>query len=268
MDLSVVIRCCDDKRVFQCIDSVDEDVEIVVSLCKNDGIQRKLEKMNIHYCIVPRGNLSITSNVGFEAATHHKVIITDSDTVFKKGCIKQMYSAFEKFKVVRPRILFLYDSKISFSKVVAEARDYVYSLPVVYTPGIGVRKDLIPDVGDFLFNNPVPFAVDADLNFRLREAKIPVKYLKNAHISHIAVSIKHDLKAAFRIGSGCVISAAILSKQKNFPFNATKIRKKLKAVKSIDYPKIVRKKGVKIFIYQLIWDFFFYSGEIYQLLKC
>ena len=76
-----------------------------------------------------------------------------------------MHSAFasglETSKVARARIRFEVTGAGLGSRVAAEARDYVNSLPVVFTPGIAVRRDLVSDVGGILFNDPVPYAVDA-----------------------------------------------------------------------------------------------------------
>ncbi|MHA1448415.1 MAG: glycosyltransferase [Candidatus Hodarchaeales archaeon] len=267
MDISIVIRCCDDERVFRCIESIDEDVEIIISLCENEVIQKKIEEMKIKYCIIPRGNLSITSNAGFKIASHQKVFITDSDTLFKKNCIRETFINLDKYKIVRARIIFQYNTRNPISKIIAEARDYVNSLPVVYTPGIGVHKDLLDKIGGFLFNDPVPFAVDADLTFRVKEANIPVKYLDSACIYHSSVDIYHDLKAAFRIGKGCAISAILLNKMNKNSKSYRKIRYDLKGVKVTDYPDIVRKKGPLVMLYQIIWDLFFYLGEFVQIHK-
>lgn len=266
MDLSVVIRCCDDERVFKCIESIDEDVEIIVSLCENKLIQDNLEEMNIRYCVVKKGNLSLTSNAGFKVASHRKVIITDSDTIFSKKCIKMMYTALNKYKVVRARIIFQKKDQDIFSRIAAEARDYVNSLPVVYTPGIGVAKELIHEIGGYLFNDPVPFAADADLNFRINNAKIPFKYLNSACIIHVPIPVKHDLRAAFRIGSGCALSAFILHKK--YPSHSEfQIRKSLKGVKFKHYFPLYRKYGALVLIYQIIWDFFFFTGQIIRLIN-
>jgi len=262
MDLSIVIRCGDDERVFDCIQSIDEDVEIMVSTSKNPHFQSKLETRSIQYCLSPRGNLSQVSNIGFNHTKHEKVIVTDSDTIFKKGTIKEMYLALDEYDVVRAKLRFLADEKKPFSKTVAEARDYVNSLPLVFTPGIGIKRGITEKIGGFLFNDPVPFAVDADLDYRIIQAKIPVKYLPNAEIYHDAESIRHDMKAAYRIGAGCMTSAIYLSRQiHNNQKHPRKIVSELKGVKTRHLGDVMRKKGPSVFAYQLLWDLLFHSGK-------
>ena len=264
MNITIVIRCCHDFKVFDCIKSVDEDVEIIVSMCQNQQIQEKLEEKGIRYCISPKGNLSITSNNGFKLATFEKVIITDSDTQFAPNCIKKIYNALDDFKIVKAKIIFKSNPESRFSDIIAEARDYVNSLPVIYTPGIGVRKEIITYIDGFLFNEKVPFAVDADLTYRVKKAKIPAKCIHSANIIHKPEKLLHDLRAAFRIGGGCMSSALTLSTIYNTKIG--RIFYSLKGVKPNLYFDLIRKKGMKIFIFQLIWDAFFYLGALLTLL--
>jgi len=265
MDMSIVIRCWDDERVFKCVDSIDEDVEVIVSTSENPKFQGKLAARGINYCLVPRGNLSIVSNVGFAATKYNKVLITDSDTTFEKGCIRKMHDALDEHRVVRAKLRFKHRADMPFSRIVAEARDFVNSLPVVYTPGIAVRKDILPDIGGFLFNDPVPFAVDADLNYRIRKARISVRYLDDAVIYHDAESLRHDINAAFRIGRGCMVSAVHLSGHDGSGGQRPRIiARELKGVKPQHFREILHKRGLPILSYQLLWDLLFYGGMIHQ----
>ena len=201
-------------------------------------------------------------NVGFKATSSNKVIITDSDTLFGKGCVEKLYKALNNYKCVRVNLKPLYSPNLIFSDLVAEGIAYVFSLPLAFTPGIAVRKDILPEIGGFLFNDPVPFAVDADLNYRIRKAKIPVKFLNDAYLYHLPTSIKHGLKAAFRIGMGVKVSVEYLGLLLNE--SQSHLRKALKAVKTSAIFDILFRKGVKLFFYQLIWDFFYYIGYFYQ----
>ncbi|MFQ6060013.1 MAG: glycosyltransferase family 2 protein [Thermoplasmata archaeon] len=266
LDLTVVIRCGDDERVFRCIESIDETVEIIVSASENPVLQAKLEERGIEYCLTPRFNLSVTSNMGFEKATHDKVLITDSDTWFESNCIKRVYDALEDFKVARTRLVFDHGADVPFSRLVSEARDYVNSLPVVYTPGIGIRADLVPDIGGFLFNDPVPYAVDADLNYRIQKAGIPVKFLSDAIIHHDVVGVWQDLKAATRIGLGCMVSAQLLSGHHISGASACSTVRELKGVKPRHLMDVAKSKGIGVFLYQLLWDLHFYTGRNFQWL--
>lgn len=257
-EASVVIRCNNDDDVFNCISSIDEDVEVIVVLNKNDDLQKRLEKIGAICFVSPPGNLSIVSNIGFEAATSDKVIITDSDTIFSKNCIKEMILGLDTYSAVRSPLHFQRSNK-PFSREIAEARDYVNSLPVVYTPGIGVKKNTPSLVKGLLFDDDIPFAVDANLNFRIQMENIPVLYLKDVWIQHRAEDLKHDLHAARRIGSGCRQSRVNLHML--YPdINERKIGKSLKGVKISHYPDLLKKKGLKVLLYQILWDINYYYG--------
>lgn len=174
-----------------------------------------------------------------------------------------MYDALNEYKITRAKLVFKVYPRNIFSKIAAEARDYVYNKPLVFTPGIGVRRDVLDEIYGFLFNDPVPWAVDADLNYRIKQANIPVAFLKDAYIYHSPLKIKRDLKAAFRIGMGVRVSVRELSK---ILMNPKKIKKNLKAVKKRDYFNIYKEKSLLILIYQFIWDSLYYSGYYYQKL--
>lgn len=257
-DASVVIRCNNDERVFRCISSIDADVEIVVVMNENREMQQRLETLGVVCCISPPGNLSLVSNLGFDMATSDKVIITDSDTMFGKNCIREMIQGLESYDVVRAPLRFQKSSDF-LSREIAEARDYVNSLPVVYTPGIGVTKRLPDRIRGFLFDNAIPFAVDANLSYRIKKEYVPVLFLQYVWIVHSAEDLSHDLHAARRIGAG--IKKSVENLYILYPGETKRnIRKTLKGVKLRQYPDIYQKKGVRVLAYQILWDLNCYFG--------
>lgn len=260
LELSIVIRCCNDWGVLKCINSIDEYVEIIVSMCENKDLQEAIGEIEkeIRCVVVPKGNLSITSNMGMENTRYQKVIDTDSDTIFKPGTIREVYYLLDNYEAVKLQITFSYRKKRSFSYIVAATRNYVNSQHLFFTPGIAYKKSLIPKIGNKLFNIQVPFAVDAELNHRIHENGIKFIHTKGG-IIHKEEKMKHDLKSAYRIGKGCRIGKLQLQIT-NLPLIP------LKVVRFRDYYDIVRKLGFKVIVYQIIWDLFFYSGYFIQSL--
>jgi|LSQX01.3.fsa_nt_gb glycosyltransferase involved in cell wall biosynthesis len=257
-DATVVIRCKDDERVFDCIASIDESVEIIVVMNPNEDMEKRLRDIGVICKHSPPGNLSIVSNIGFESASADKIIITDSDTIFGEKSISALIDGLNDYAVVRSPLRF--ERKDDFlSRELAEARDYVNSLPVVYTPGIAVSRTLPERIKGFLFDDAIPFAVDANLNFRIQQENVPVLYLENVWISHSAELVTHDLKAARRIGSGCRESSKrLVTLYPDIP--ETEIGYALKGVKRSHYYDLFKKKGFRVFLYQLLWDIAFYRG--------
>ncbi len=259
--LSVVIRCGNDLNVLDCISSIDVDSEIIVSFTGTPEVAERIRETGAICVEVEGGNLSIASNVGFEKATSDYVVITDSDTVFEPGTLEQLRMALSKYSVARAKIRFLNPSNRIITGLIASARDYVNSLKLVYTPGIAVRKGLLKELEGVLFNDIVPFAVDADLDFRIKQAGIPVAFLENSFIQHSVVSLRHDLRAAYRIGKGCAKSIMFWNTNGNkgkIPATA------LKGVQPRFLPDLLRKKGFPVLFYQCIWDLFYWTGYIVQ----
>ncbi len=260
-DLSVVIRCGNDPNVLRCIASVDVQAEIVVAFTGSSQLAESIKKTGARCVPTPRGNLSQVSNMGFEAAKGSRVILTDSDTEFEPGCIQRLHRALETSKVARARIRFEVTGAGLGSRVAAEARDYVNSLPVVFTPGIAVRRDLVSDVGGILFNDPVPYAVDADLDLRIKRAHVPVAFVQDAWVRHSAIPLRHDVRAAYRIGAGCRVSIDHWNRDGRFgqlAFN------ELKAVRFRHLSDLLRRKGPATLAYQTVWDCAYWFGYEHQ----
>lgn len=256
MNLSVVVRCGDDKRVLDCVSSIDENVDVVVALSSNEVLQAELEDAGFRYCLTPRGNLSMTSNIGLEHARYDRAIITDSDTWFEPGCISSICEGLKDHPVVRAPIRFQHGDSLP-SQMVAQARDFVNTLPLSFTPGLGIDKGIRERIGGFIFNDAVPFAVDADLDFRLRRAGIRPRFVDRC-IYHSRESLSHDLRAAYRIGSGCCTSYLYHRCDSG---NGIKCRS-LKAVPLSRLPDVVRRKGLAVATYQLVWDTVYWTGFI------
>ena len=257
---SVVIRCGNDSRVLRCIRSVDTAAEIVVAFTGPSSLADQISSTGSIIVPVPSGNLSIVSNRGIEAAKGDRVVLTDSDTEFEPACIERLTSALARHKIARARLRFEHE-RGTFSRVVAEARDYVNGLPLVYTPGLAIRRDLIQDVGGFLFNNPVPYAVDADLDLRVKRAGVPVTFVKNAILRHAPIYLRHDIRAAHRIGRGCRISMEHWNRNGSL---GEVNRLDLKGLKPNGLAGLLRRKGPAVLAYQLVWDASYWIGFLRQ----
>lgn len=258
-DVTVVIRCGNDDRVFRCLESVDSPAEIVVAFTGDRELSERITKAGARCVPTPPANLSRVSNAGIEAASSDCVILTDSDTVFEPGCIGKLRRALRTYKAARARLRF--ETGLGPSRIVAEARDYVNTLPLLYTPGIALRRDLLQEVGGFFFNDPVRFAVDADLNFRVQRARVPIAFLPDAWVRHTAIPVRQDLRAAHRIGAGCRVSMQYWSRNGGFgPVN----RLTLKGVKPTALPDLFLTKGPLVLGYQLLWDASYWLGFFRQ----
>jgi len=257
MDIAVVLKCSDDFRIFRCIKSIPPDVEIVCSITSNPLIENGLKKLGIPYCITPKGNLSVTINAGISLAKSNNIIIMDSDSYFGDGAIQSLYEALKENIVVRGRLIFLYNT--SLNRVIAELRDYVNQQPVAYAPGLAFRREILSYIGGYFFSPYIPWAVDAAFTYRIEEAGIRVKIVPNAIIYHDSISLYHDLRAAFRIGGGKRLIVELTGKYNKEDISPTIIN--LLNGKFIkEGIHILKHKGVKVLLYNFLWNIVYYIG--------
>lgn len=249
LQISIIIRCCNDYRVFNAIKSIDYDLEIVVSLCCGDDLKKRLVENNIKVVDSIHGNLSLTSNRGISSSLNSKMILIDSDTIFNSDIIEETYNQLNSYDIINLGIIF--DHKNIFQKIVAVNRQYVNSKVLAFTPGIAFTKNLVSKFNGNLFNENISFAVDAELNFKLKKMQPKSSLIYNA-IIHDGISIFHDLKAAKRIGGGCKMGEVELGLMPN--------KFKLKVVKLKDYKSILLQNGLLYLIYQFVWDLWFIIG--------
>lgn len=260
MKLSVIIKCSNDERIFRCLKSIDEEVEIIIAMTPNKRLERIFSKMKIKHCITPRGNLSVTSNAGIEMATHDVFILMDSDSVFEKGCLRQIYEKLRTNLVVKPKIIFLARKGSLLSQILASGRDYENRKELVaYTPGLGLSKKLARHIGGYFFQEKVCWSEDSELDNRIKKAKIPIYDLSEATLYHDPVTLKHELRGAFQFGVG-KRQAVIFSHEEGVNF----LKSMLSGGKFKYICDLSRTKGGLTVLYMTVWKFFYYLGYYYQ----
>ncbi len=205
MSLGVVIKCGNDERVLHCMDSVDHPCTVAASGFFAPNLRRALEQRGVIVADAPRGNLGRTTNIGIAAVGTTKVVVMDSDSWFGPGTLALLDQALDGgAPFARARILYAADpAGVRGSQVVARSRQHLNdSLRRAYTPGLGLRVDIAPSLGGHLFDDRICFAEDAEMDFRRREANIPLLHVEGAVVHHAPVALWHDLRAAFRVGYG------------------------------------------------------------------
>jgi glycosyltransferase involved in cell wall biosynthesis len=257
IDIAVVIKCSDDLRVFRCIESIPKNVEIVCSITQNRFIEDKLKELNIPYCITPKGNLSVTTNAGINLTKANNIIIMDSDSYFGEGAVELLYEALKTCLVAKGRIVFLNNSFTS--RIIADLRDYVNKQAVAYVPGLAFRKEIAKYIGGYFFNPKIPWAEDADFDYRIKEAGIKVKTIPEAIIYHDPVSLHHDLRAAFRIGTGKRFIVEFHKKYNEEDLLPT-IKYFITGEFIQDWGEILKQKGLAVLFYNILWTTVYYIG--------
>jgi glycosyltransferase involved in cell wall biosynthesis len=202
LDASVVIPCKDDWRIFRCIESIDEDVEVIVVLNGTpDPLREKLAQTNVKLCLIPEPNLGKALDIGILTASKERVILTDSDCVFEKGCIRQLYDGLNITGVAKGRVIFRYTGWLSH--IISQSRDHLTSdETTAYKPLLALRKSILSSIGSYYFHHEIHWREDAEFDFRIKQAGIKLNVCKNAIVYHDPLTPFQDLRSAFRYGTG------------------------------------------------------------------
>lgn len=259
-DITVVIASSEDESVFECIESVNGEAAIAVSLTPYAPIETRLSKMGIPFVVVPRGNLGVTFNAGIELAITNKVIVMTDDAAFKPEAIEKLAQGLEQYDACKARLSFQYDDVHPLSRVVASARDFINSSPTrVFTPGLAIRKGIKDQMGGHFFNEQVRWAEDAEFSYRFHKSGLRFGYIEDAVVTHPAVSVRHDLKGAFLIGLSKRRSVDLGLRQGDEDMMPT-FRRILSGETLARRIRLVKQKDVATLLYMLIWDGFYNFG--------
>lgn len=254
LPLSIVIPCADDIRIKHCLDSIDEKVEIVVVL--NGATKEVINVVNsydVKVVEIKERNLSKALNIGIEEAKYSNTILIDSDCRFEKGAIKKLFKGLQEHYIAKGKVVF--ESNDLLSKTIAKVREYAYyDPPRPYNPFLAIKKNVKKLIGNYYFDEEIHWTEDADLNARLKKAGIEVNYVFSARVFHPPLSLKHDLRSAFRYGIGKRI----------------RVEKKMSSGTGTHFLKILDvgiKKGFLASFYYFVWNCSYLFGYLYQLMR-
>jgi len=258
MDISIIIPCADDIRLAKCIESIDEDVEVIVALNgATEEIKDLVRGYGVRSCEIPERNLGAACNEGIKVASSQNILLMNSDCIFRRGTIRLLYEGLRDHKVARGRVIF--ESKGFISKVIARAREYTTTDMVrAYQPALAFRKDIVEDIG-YYFDNDIHWTEDADFDRRIRRAGLEIKYIPDAIVYHPPLTIWTDLRSACRYGIGRRIAEEKKLVDTHPPF-----RLSLGLIFS-QFADAKNKKGIWTAIYLTVWILAFGFGYYMQL---
>lgn len=254
LPLSIIIPCADDTRLGYCLDSIDEEVEVIVVLNgASNNVKEIAEQYKVKKIIINERNLPKALNVGIENSKYNNVLFMDADCIFQKGAIRKLYMGLEKNYLAKGKVIF--EKKGFISTVIAKVREYNTSDTLKpYNPFLCMNKNIKKYIDNYYFDHDIHWTEDADLNVRTIKAGIKINYVLSAKIFHPPLTLKHDLRSSFRYGIG------------------KRIRVEKGTVKGLGshFSKIldvVLKKGFLSGLYFLIWNSVYSAGYIYQIIK-
>ncbi len=264
MKVSIVIPVSDDLRITQCIHSIDERVEVVISLNKatrkiREEIKKllrskKLSHLKILTCEISDASIAGAYNHGIETASHRLILLMDSDCVFESGCIRRLYQNLDGNLLSKGRVVFTHNSFLS--GVVARAREYHTSDKVsAFSPPLLFDKRIKKFIGNYFFHPQLCWLEDSEFDQRVQKAGLKISYDASAKVFHPPLTPRRDLRSAFWYGVGKRIGVEIgVHERPTGVFGS--IRKYI-----IDASK---KKGVLSGCYLFVWKMSLLAGYYAQ----
>ncbi|WP_369191294.1 glycosyltransferase family 2 protein [Streptomyces sp. R08] len=263
---SVVIALRDDLRILDCIDSVDEDVEIVLALNgATDEIRRVLREHPRPLTVteIPdAGNLGAAYNAGAEAAGGRYLLLMDSDCTFAPGVVRMMAAAVATDPVVKGQVVYG-ESGSLMSRLTARVREYdegeyvsALSPPLIYD------RAIVEHIGGYHFDGLIHWCEDREFDFRLQLAGIPVRHVPEARIFHDAQVGLQNMRSYFRYGVG----EGIAQETGVFTTPAVPVLWRLYEA-SRTLAGCARHKGIGAAAYYALLKAAFHTGTLYHLVR-
>lgn len=204
MDLTLVVVCRDDPRVFDLLDSRDTDVPTIVSIVPNQHLEQKLGERGVTVILSIQGNVSVSYNRGINAARTSRVFIVDCDCILNPGCLELMDRLLDHALIARALIKFESSPNAFLSQHTAKMRhSHNNRIPIpAYTPGLALRKQVIERLGGYYFDERIFWASDSEFSRRVSQAGIEIAYSPEAIVIHSPISLYHEMRSAFKLGMG------------------------------------------------------------------
>jgi len=263
MDISIVIPCKDDTRIIRCIDSIRENIEIVIvfngssdEYIKNITEHYVDSKKKLKYIKIKQANLALALEKGTWSSKNDCVLYMDSDCTYDKGAIKAFYykvsAGDPKSEVYKGDVIFENSGSI-ISKIIAKSRQHHTAEKLTaYKPPLLVSKKIARKIGGYFFNEKLIWREDADLDNRIRKANIKIIHVPKGKIYHEALTLKTDLRSTFRYGIGGAIAKSLNIKLTEVPRS---------------FRSTLASQGILPALYMLFRNRFYTAGYYYQQIK-
>ncbi|MFA6553281.1 MAG: glycosyltransferase family A protein [Patescibacteria group bacterium] len=208
LSISIVIPVSFDRRLAQCLASIDEPVEVVIVLNNHPtpevaAIAASDTRARIIRVPGSGCNLARVFNLGIEAATHDRVLLMNSDCIFPPGFIRRMAGLLEQSDIAKARVRFAHHTYRQ--KLVASCRTLFHhrfeSGGNLFGPGLAFHKRIRSALGGYFFNEAMGWGEDGELSKRINNAHLPF-VVSGEFIEHAPEGMLHDLRTALYIGRG------------------------------------------------------------------
>lgn len=211
MNISIVIPVSNDLRLQRCIESIDEVVEVVISLNKPSTeiktLTRSLIKakkyshLRFKVCEIPQPSIAQAYNNGIATASYHKILLMDSDCIFQPGCIKKLNDNLGENLLSKGKVIFTHDSQVT--AIIAKAREFHTSDKIsAFSPPLLFDKKIKKYIGGYYFHPKLCWLEDSEFDSRVQATKLNISYDPTAQVLHPPLTPLRDLRSAFWYGVG------------------------------------------------------------------
>ncbi|HYC89754.1 MAG TPA: hypothetical protein VEO54_11125 [Thermoanaerobaculia bacterium] len=240
LPLSVIVRCSEDLRVVDCLDSIDAECEVIGAITPDARVQAELERRQLRYAVSPRGNPAATTLAALPLASNGTVVLIDSDCRFAPGAVRRLAALSQTADIVRPNIHFAADGPSSRATAIARTFQYTYC-GFIYEPGLVVNLDrVVAAAGGYLFAPDAPFTPDGELDFRLRHSgamdTLSIVTDPEVTLTHAPLSISRHFASYWRYGLSEATRMAFLGQPVLRTFLAS-LPARYRAASSRPYPR-------------------------------
>ena len=205
MDLTVIARCMEDRRVFSLIDSIRKDIDpnLIVVTTPDAEILRTLSRMEVTTVIAPKGNPAQSTILGLQHTTTRYVMLVDSDCELMEDTLQRICDRINEsptFDFILPRIRFEHNSISSYLTAAQRLVQYQYRLSI-YEPGLVIDlKNALPKIGGYLFDRKYKFTPDGELDFRAYQIgkSLLIERDKGVTLTHAALPFLDNLRSHVR----------------------------------------------------------------------
>jgi glycosyltransferase involved in cell wall biosynthesis len=202
---SIIIPVKDDIKLVRCLESIDEDVEVVFALNDpSDEIRKIVKQCSLRHVTseIDEGNIGAAYNSGTRVANGRFLLFMDSDCIFRPGTIRLMARTVIDHPVVKGQCVFT-AAQGWLSNVIRRAREFQTSDHVnAYSPPLIYDTEILPKIGGYHYSDFVHSQQDREFDFRLQLAGIPVHLEPEAIIYHAAQTGAADLRSGHKYGMG------------------------------------------------------------------
>ncbi len=213
MKITVLIPVSNDLRILNCLKSIDEKVEIMISLNKPStellrlikdikaGTYPELCNLQINTCQIDYLSIAGAYNQGIKEAKYDNILLMDSDCTFEKGTIRKLYNNYQSNLLSKGQVVFNRSNWIS--GVIARAREFHTSDKIsAYSPPLLFNKKIIKYIGKHYFHPNLCWLEDSEFDNRVQKADLKISYDSTAVVYHPELTLLKDLRSAFWYGVG------------------------------------------------------------------